>query len=80
MGSEVGAPAHKALMGSTALLGQEQASVYRTCVGALMYYMSDRADGQYEVSLLGRMLSAPTAGALAALKRLVRYLMGPGTQ
>eukprot|EP00959_Pyramimonas_sp_CCMP1952_P286810 5997652-Pyramimonas_sp.AAC.1 len=28
------------------------------------------------VSLLGRMLSGPTAGAFTALKRLVRYLMG----
>eukprot|EP00959_Pyramimonas_sp_CCMP1952_P141712 2965961-Pyramimonas_sp.AAC.1 len=36
----------------------------------------DRADCQYEVSLLGRMLSGPAVGAFTALKRLVRYLMG----
>ncbi|CAK0870594.1 unnamed protein product [Prorocentrum cordatum] len=71
-----GVPAHKALMGSTPTLSQQQAGVYRSCVGALMYYVQDRADCQCEVSLLGRMLSGPTVGAFTALKRLVRYLLG----
>ncbi|CAK0881954.1 unnamed protein product, partial [Prorocentrum cordatum] len=70
-----GVPAHKALMGSTSALSSVQAGIYRSCVGALMYYAQDRADCQYEVSLLGRMLSGPTVGAFTALKRLVRYLM-----
>ena len=64
-----GAPAPEALMGSTSLLGPEQASVYRSCAGALMYFAQDRADAQYAVSLLGRMLSGPTTGSFAALKR-----------
>ncbi|CAK0797434.1 unnamed protein product, partial [Prorocentrum cordatum] len=52
------------------------AGIYRSCVGALMYCAQDRADCQCEVSLIGRMLSRPTVGAFAALKRLARYLMG----
>ena len=40
-----------------------------------MHYSQDRADAQCEVSLLGKMPSGPTAGACAALRRLVRYLM-----
>ncbi|CAK0835553.1 unnamed protein product [Prorocentrum cordatum] len=71
-----GVPAHKALMGGTSALSPVQAGIYRSCVGALMYYAQDRAGCQYEVSLLGRMLSGPTVGAFTALKRLVRYLLG----
>ncbi|CAK0869723.1 unnamed protein product [Prorocentrum cordatum] len=71
-----GVPAHKALMGSTSALSPVQAGIYRSCVEAPTYYAQDRADCQYEVSLLGRMLSGPTDGAFTALKRLVRYLMG----
>eukprot|EP00959_Pyramimonas_sp_CCMP1952_P435982 9129611-Pyramimonas_sp.AAC.1 len=63
-------------MGSTSALSSVQAGIYRSCVGALMYYAQDRADCQYEVSLLGRMLSGPTVGACTALKGLVRYLTG----
>ena len=40
-----------------------------------MYYVSDRADAQLEVSIFGSYLSAPTTGAMEALQRVTRYLL-----
>ena len=41
-------------------------SVPTVCVGGLLYYMQDRADAQYEVSILGSMLGKPTQGSMIA--------------
>ena len=60
---------------NTSLLAADDASVYRSCVGALMYHVSDRADAQFEVSILGLFWRAPTSGAMEAL-RVTRYLLG----
>ena len=49
-------------------------TVYRQCVGGLLYYTQDRADAQYEVSILGSMLGKPTQGSMIALKRVTRFL------
>ena len=51
-------------------------SVPTVCVGGLLYYTQDRADAQYEVSILGSMLGKPTQGSMIALKRVTRYLKG----
>ena len=51
-------------------------AVYRQCAGGLLCYTQDRADAQYEVSILGSMLGKPTQGSTIALKRVTRYLKG----
>ena len=42
------------------LLSPAETTMYRQCVGGLLYYTQDRADAQYEVSILGSMLGKPT--------------------
>ena len=69
---------HRSTIDATLLLTTDDTRLYRSCVGALMYYVSDRADAQLEVSILGSYLRAPTTGAMEALWRVTRYL--PGTQ
>ena len=54
----------------------DDARLYRSCVGALMYFVLDRADAQLEVSILGTCLRAPTSGAMEASRRVTRYLLG----
>ena len=54
----------------------DDARVYRSCVGALMYYVLDRADAHLDLSILGTYLRAPTSGAIEALRRVSRYLLG----
>ena len=63
-------------MDATPLLTADDTRLYRSCVGALMYYVLDRADAQLEVSMLGSYLRAPTSGAMEALRRVTRYLQG----
>ena len=58
------------------LLSPAETTVYRQCVGGLLYYTQDRADAQNEVSILGSMLEKPTQGSMIALKRVTRYLKG----
>ena len=59
------------------LLTADDARLYRSCVGALMYFVLDRADAQLEVSILGTCLRAPTSGAMVALRRVVRQAENP---
>ena len=49
-------------MDATPLLTADDTRLYRSCVGALMYYVLDRADAQLEVNILGSQLRAPTTG------------------
>ena len=63
-------PAHKEQLMTGELLESAEVTVYRQCVGGLLYYTQDRADAQYEVSILGSMLGKPTRGSV------VRYLKG----
>ena len=58
------------------LLSPAETTVYRQCVGGLLYNTQDRADALYEVSILGSMLGKPTQGSMIALKRVTRYLKG----
>ena len=50
--------------------------LFRSCVGALMYYVLDRADAQLEEGTLGSYLRALTTGAMEALRRATRFLLG----
>ena len=71
-----GVLSHRATMDATPLLTADDARLYRSCVGALMCYVLDRADAQLEVSILGTYLRAPTSGTMEALRRVTRYLLG----
>ena len=46
-------PAHKEKLMTGELLESAEITMYRQCVGGLLYYTQDRADTQYEVSILG---------------------------
>ena len=74
--SSPGVPTHRAMIDATSALTNDETRVYRSCVGALTYYVLDQADAQLEVSLLGSYLRAPTTGAMEALRRVTRYLLG----
>ena len=71
-----GVLSHRATMDATPVLTADDARLYRSCVGALMCYVLDRADAQLEVSILGTYLRAPTSGTVEALRRVTRYLLG----
>ena len=42
-------PGHKEKLMTGELLNSFESTVYRQCVGGLLYYTQDRADAQYEV-------------------------------
>ena len=67
---------HPATMDATPLLTTDDTRLYQSCVGALMYYVLDRADAQLEGRIRGSSLRAPTTGAMEALRRATRYLLG----
>ena len=67
-------PAHKEKLTTGELLNPAETTVYRQCVGGLLYHTQDRADAQYEVSSLGSILGKPTQRSMIALKRVTRYL------
>ena len=58
-------PGHKEKL-MTGELNPSETTVYRQCVGGLLYYTQDRADAQYEVSMLGTMVGKPTQGSMIA--------------
>ena len=51
-------------------------SLYRSMVMRGAYLAQDRADIQFACKELARRMSAPTQDDWAALKRLVRYVLG----
>ena len=67
-------PAHREKLTTGELLSPAETTLYRQCVGGLLHCKQDRADAQYEVSILGSMLGKPTQGSMIALKRVTRYL------
>ena len=58
------------------LLEPAEVTVYTQCVEGLFFYTRDRADAQYEVSILVSMLRKPTRGSMIVLKCVVRCLKG----
>ena len=71
-----GVLSHRATMGATPLLTDDDARLKRSCVGALMYDVLDRADTQLEVSILETYLRTPISGTMEALRRVTRHLLG----
>ena len=64
-------PAHQEQLVTRDLLGPAEIAVYRQCVGGLLYYTQDRADAQFEMSILGSMLWKPTARYLKGTRDVV---------
>ena len=69
-----GVPTHRATMDTTPVPTDDETKMYSSCVGALMFYVWDPVDAQ--LSILGSYLRAPTTGAVEALRRVTRYLLG----
>jgi hypothetical protein len=64
---------------SSPLLHGKTITVFRSCVGSLIYLSSDRIDIQKDVGLLAGRLAKPTEFDYRRLVRLGRYLVGRKT-
>ena len=58
------------------VLGAEEATRYRSIVGALQYLTLTRPDISYSVNKVCEFLHAPTSAHWTAVKRILRYLQG----
>ena len=56
------------------LLSDAEASVYRSCVGILLYLQADMTAAQYAIRHLASSMSKPTKGSWSLLRHLVAYL------
>ena len=63
-------------MDASPLRTTDDTRLYRSSVGALMYYVLDRAVSQLVVRILGSYVRAPTTGAMETLRRVTRFLLG----
>ena len=61
---------------SSAELGSQQASTFRSAVGVLLYMASDLVECQFTIRHLARCMATPTARGFEILKHLVCYLLG----
>ena len=61
---------------TTAKLNAGDATVYRSCIGILMYTSSDYVDCQYTIRGLSQSMASPSVQAMACLRRLAQYLSG----
>ena len=57
-------------------LNAQEAGIYRSGVGIVLYIAPDRADIQFAVSELTRLMKTPTERGMAILRRTIRYLAG----
>ena len=57
-------------------LSADQASVFRSCIGILMYVAADVPDLQHAIRMLSQYLAGPTEACMKALKHVVRYAKG----
>ncbi|CAE7538998.1 RE1 [Symbiodinium sp. KB8] len=53
-----------------------KASVFRSCIGILMYVAADVPDLQHAIRMLSQYLAGPTEACMKALKHVVRYAKG----
>ena len=60
-------------------LREDEAKIYRSCTGLLMYVAPERPDAQYCIRELTKALKDPTTKDMQALVRVVRYLSGTKT-
>lgn len=57
-------------------LDNEQAALFRSGLGLVLYIAMDRPDIQFAVKTLSSYMSKPSTKAMAALKHLTSYLDG----
>ena len=65
---------------TTEELNQHDASVYRSCIGILLYLSPDLPQCQYVIRYLSTCASKPTHKAMVVLKHLVGYMAGHSDQ
>ena len=65
---------------TTEELNQHDASVYRSCIGILLYLSPDLPQCQYVIRYLSTCASRPTHKAMVVLKHLVGYMAGHSDQ
>ena len=63
-------PVHTA----TSPLSVDEAGLFRTCVGTLLFVQQDALHAQFAIRLLAQHMSSPNIGAMKMLKHLVLYL------
>ena len=57
-------------------LGEQEAALFRSCVGKLLYIAPDRPDVQYVTQGLSAFMKERTQTAWEAVKHVCRYLQG----
>ena len=67
-------PGKQEILSDESGVSEQEHKQYRAAVGSLSWFVGCRDDIAYEVSRLAQYLSAPTQGALKALRRVVGYL------
>jgi hypothetical protein len=60
----------------TEMLDNQQASIYRSCIGILLYVTSDFVECQYAIRGLSQSMSKPTKQSMECLRYLCTYLLG----
>jgi hypothetical protein len=54
----------------------EDGTTYRSLVGSLRYLVNTRHNLAYSVGYVSRFMEKPTQEHLAAVKRIIRYVLG----
>ena len=67
-------PTKEEILSDDTGVSEQEHKEYRAKVGSLSWFVTCRDDIAYEVSRLAQYLSAPTKGALKALRRVMGYL------
>ena len=57
-------------------LDAQNAKIYRSCIGILLYISSDYIECQYSIRALSQSMSKPTVNSFACLRHLCMYLLG----
>ena len=52
------------------------ASVYRSCIGVLLYISGDYVECQYAIRGLSQSMAKPTTQSMMCLRHLAQYLLG----
>ena len=60
----------------TQMLDNQQASIYRSCIGILLYVTSDFVECQYVIRGLSQSMSKPTKQSMECLRYLCTYVLG----
>ena len=67
-------PHKEEIFSDTTPLSKQEHATYRSLVGSLVWFTQTRWDIAHDVNRLSQWLSAPTKGAMKALRRVMSYL------